>query len=86
MRSLPSRLSLAECHKAIAIRAGSDRAAGGLASCPYRRPERSPRIAGLFTLVTGMGLYVASVYGDGFGREYATGKPVSAPAISTNCC
>jgi hypothetical protein len=49
---------------------------GGL---QYRPP--SAKIVGLFTLVTGLGLYVASVYGDGFGREYATGKPVSAPEV-----
>ncbi|UHD18616.1 hypothetical protein [Thiocapsa bogorovii] len=41
----------------------------------------SARIVGLFTLVTGTGLYVASVYGDGFGREFATGKTVSAPEL-----
>jgi hypothetical protein len=41
----------------------------------------SARIVVLFTLVTGMGLYVASVYGDGFGREFATGRPVSTPDL-----
>ncbi len=45
----------------------------------------SARIVGLFTLVTGMGLYVASVYGDGFGREFATGQACEHARAPANC-
>lgn len=43
--------------------------------------ESPVQVLGLFLILIGVVIYLASIYGDGFGREFATGHYVTRPEL-----